>query len=79
MKLLLFENNKGHILIEDDYITLFNYDFMEKSKKFPLYRVHLRNVKILHDVLKIANLGKLFLTEIALKKFDETVEEWEGK
>lgn len=77
MKLLKFENDKGHILIEKDWITLFDNVNPNKSAKWPMSRVDEYNVKLLYDILKIANLGKLLLTEDALNKFDKIVKKWD--
>ncbi len=77
MKMLKFKDNKGHILVEEDYITLFDSVNIEKSRKWAMSRVDSANIKLIHDILKIANLGKLYLTDEALEKFDDLVESWE--
>ena len=77
MKFLEFEKDKGHIIVEEDYITFFDNKNYNRRKIFPMYRVKENNIKVLHDVLKMANLGGYLLTEEALVKFDLIVESWE--
>lgn len=76
IEILKFENDRGHILVDKQYVTAYYADNEKRSFKVPLTVVKEPNIKILHDVLKSANLSKYYLTEQALQKFDKIVEEW---
>lgn len=76
IEILKFENDRGHILVDKFYVTVYYADNENISFKVPLTVVKEPNIKILHDVLKSANLSKYYLTEQALQKFDKIIEEW---
>lgn len=77
MVLLKFEKDRGHIMVDDEYITCFLSDKVEESRKYPRFTVNEPNIKLLHGILKGANMGKYMLTEKALILFDELVKEWQ--
>jgi len=82
MDRLEFEDKKGFITIDDKFIMIiYNGDENNKpsGKKFPLYAEYdFKNMKILYDVLKIANLGGHLLTEEALVIFDKYADKWKS-
>lgn len=73
-----FEKGRGHIHVDTVYIFAFFTDNVDRSFKVPLTVAKEPNIKSLHEVLKMANLAKYYLTEEALKTFDKLVEEWKG-
>ena len=74
-----FEKDRGHIAIDEKYIFIIYKDRMNGSRKWPITFDGDYNSKLLHEILKIANLGKYFLTEEALKTFDKLIAEWKGE
>ena len=76
MDIMQFEGNRGHIIVDKSYVTAYYSDNENRSFKVPLTVAKEPNIKILHDVLKSANLAKYYLTEEGLKKFDKIVAKW---
>lgn len=76
---LEFKDNKGAMIVDETHITLWYEDDEDASRKYALSHGNEENRKLIHDLLKIANLGEYELTTEALKQFDNIICIWGGE
>jgi len=75
MERLEFKDDKGVMIVYDTEVHIIYTDEKEVSRKYPLYADYPSgNSKIMHDCLKIINLGGYLINDEALEKFDRIID-----